>query len=126
MNNETNQSPAPVHRLVGQTIYSWSHAVIEAYRPLDSTDGWERCPNCGEHPRVWVFNNGNHAKCKCQYKYEGGVHAESIIDAVLVRKVPYVEWKSYLRTAWNARCMSNAADQQPPRSAESDLLGDKK
>lgn len=108
MNPETPLSPGQFQRLDGLIIYDWKNAVIEAYKPLESSDGWLPCPNCREVPRVWVFDNGNHAKCRCGYKYEGGVSAESIIDAVHERKVPYDEWKDYLRISWNARCLPNA------------------
>jgi hypothetical protein len=108
MNSKDDATPAPVHRLVGRPIYSWDDATIDAYKPLADATGWEQCPNCHEYPRVWVFDNGNYAKCRCHYKYEGCVFAESIIDACVVRKVPYEEWLDYLRLAWNAHCQPNA------------------
>jgi hypothetical protein len=87
-------------------IYSWEQACIDDYKPLENTEGWERCPNCQEFPRTWVFDNGNFAKCRCQYKYEGGVVAKSIIQAVYKESIPYDEYKGLLRAAWNNRCAS--------------------
>lgn len=86
--------------------YSWEHATIPDYEPLEDTTGWSTCPNCNEHPRTWVFDNGNYAKCRCDHKYEGVVAAESIISACHHRGVDYMEWKGFLRSAWNAHCLS--------------------
>lgn len=90
--------------IMGQPVYSWGWAVCDFYKPLEDVTGWDRCPNCGEHPRTWVFDNGNFAKCKCLGKYEGGTSAESILSACYKRKIPYTEWEAFLRIAWNQRC----------------------
>lgn len=56
--------------------YSWELATIADYKPLESAEGWLKCPNCNEHPRTWVFDNGNYARCRCAYKYhKGGAEA---------------------------------------------------
>ena len=91
---------------VSRIHYSWEAAVIDDYAPLSDTNGWERCLSCKEYPRTWVFDNGNYAKCRCQHKYEGGVSAESVVEACGKRGVPYLEYKSFLRAAWNERCRS--------------------
>lgn len=60
-------------------MYSWECATIEDYKPLKSVKGWKKCKNCSSFPRVWSFNNGVYAKCRCTYKYD--VHqamAESV------------------------------------------------
>jgi hypothetical protein len=87
-----------------EICYSWEAATISDYKPLDDTTGWQTCPNCGEHPRTWVFDNGNYAKCRCGHKYEGGVAAETVYEACGKRKIPYPEWKDFLRVAWNNHC----------------------
>ena len=83
--------------------YTWECATIDDYKPLKNPEGWLRCLNCNEHPRTWVFDNGNHARCRCVYKYEkGGAQALSIIEAILKRQMSYDEYRLLLRDAWNA------------------------
>src|SRR3954465_1767748 len=31
---------------------------------------WHACPVCEEKPRLWIFDNGAYAKCKCQDTYD--------------------------------------------------------
>jgi hypothetical protein len=81
--------------------YRWEDSCGEWYEPLKSTAGWDLCPNCGEFPRTWVFNNGNYAKCRCQHRWGPGVKAESVIEACSKKGVPYQVYKDYLRAAWN-------------------------
>ncbi len=38
---------------------------------------WDTCPNCQKKPRLWLFDNGCYAKCKCDTKY-GKASAEGI------------------------------------------------
>lgn len=83
--------------------YTWEFATIADYKPLESTEDWLKCPNCNEHPRTWVFDNGNYARCRCAYKYDkGGAEALPIVEAMIKRRMPYDEYKSLLRDAWNA------------------------
>lgn len=81
--------------------YSWEHATIPEYKPLVSTDGWLMCPACHEYPRTWVFDNGNFAKCRCHYKYNGAVRAQSIIEACHYGGMPYDQYLGLLKAAWN-------------------------
>lgn len=84
------------------SIYSWEYATIPDYKPLADPAGWLECPYCGEHPRTWVFDNGNYAKCRCTYKYDKPeAEALSIIEAVQKRKMAYDEYCVLLRDAWN-------------------------
>jgi hypothetical protein len=65
----------------------WSFATIDAYVPisdasvLNKTD-WLPCPKCGEVPRLWIFDNGRHAKCCCGFDpYSAApVRVESIMS----------------------------------------------
>jgi hypothetical protein len=60
---------------------SWD--LIDSYKPLKNTEGWLKCKYCLEHPRVWQFNNGNFADCKCGEMYQGTIiRAESIMSWV--------------------------------------------
>lgn len=82
--------------------YTWEMATIPDYKPLGDCEGWLKCPHCDEHPRTWVFDNGNYARCRCNYKYEkGGAAALSIIEAMYKRGMAYDEYKNLLRDAWN-------------------------
>ena len=99
--------------------YSWAAACIDDYKPLDNTDKWDRCPNCSEYPRVWVFDNGNYAKCRCSYKYEEPqATAESITSACYKRGIPYEEYQEYLRKEWNAYCFNERVSLAAPEMLE--------
>ncbi len=79
----------------------WRWATIEAYKPLEWSEGWSVCPKCSQRPRTWVFDNGNYAKCLCGSKYGGGVSAPCILDWCHRDKKPYEEWRDLLKAAWN-------------------------
>jgi len=84
------------------TIYPWEMATIAEYKPLADYTGWLKCPLCNEYPRTWVFDNGNYARCRCAYKYEkGGAEALSIVEAMIVRHMPYDHYVNLLRDSWN-------------------------
>lgn len=87
---------------MADTDLAWEFATSSTFKPLESTEGWLKCPNCNNHPRTWEFDNGNYARCQCAYKYEkGGAKALSIIEAMLERQMPYDKYKLLLREAWN-------------------------
>jgi len=88
----------------------WRIAACDFYTPLKDPDGWQQCPKCGVLPRVWVFDNGNYAKCLCSKDKYGPNQAEapSCIEACFRQKRPYSEYEHMLRTAWNSRCQSLA------------------
>lgn len=100
------------------TIYSWEDATIPDYKPLKDATGWLKCPNCQEHPRIWVFDNGNYASCRCRHKYQsGGASALSINQAVRERGMSFDEYRSLLRIAWNEHVtalLSQPTPTEPP------------
>lgn len=54
-------------------FFNWWRAA-SFYKPLSEChvvpEEWELCPNCEEKPRLWIYDNGEFAKCKCQDTYE--------------------------------------------------------
>lgn len=58
----------------------WEAATIEAYKPIKDDEGWLECPKCRRKPRVWIFDNGNYAKCQCSKKYDPAIEYQSIGD----------------------------------------------
>jgi hypothetical protein len=81
----------------------WEFHCINAYLPLESTEGWLECNGCGQHPRVWLFDNGRYATCLCFEKYDKNrpAVAESIMS-VYKRTGMTKEYKSDdLRLNWN-------------------------
>jgi hypothetical protein len=60
---------------------AYIHLEHRRHPQLDKGD-WLVCPKCAEKPRVWQFDNGNYAKCKCFERYENGVSAESICESM--------------------------------------------
>lgn len=62
-------------------MYSWELACIDAYKILSNYDGWLKCKSCNEYPRLWIFDNGQYARCRCNYKYDNAdVRTESIMS----------------------------------------------
>jgi len=83
--------------------WRWMHATIDSYKPIGETDKeWLACPLCGVRPRVWLFNNGEHAKCCCGDIYDG---AEARCDGALetFHKTGRHDQHDFdaLRRAWN-------------------------
>lgn len=86
--------------------------LIDAYKPLDkcrfvkNKDDWEVCPDCGEKPRVWIFDNGEYADCKCcKDLYEHGassVSVESICEHMRKNNGSTLNYDGdLLRKEWN-------------------------
>lgn len=92
----------------------WEYATIPDYKPLKDAAGWLKCPQCQEHPRTWVFDNGNYARCCCAYKYEkGGAEALSINEAIRKRGMSFDEYRSLLRIAWNEHVTALSSPTHP-------------
>ncbi len=48
--------------------------LIDTYKELTEKDNpsvWLTCPICIAKPRIWCFDNGRFAACKCSKKYSG-------------------------------------------------------
>ena len=82
--------------------------LIDAYRPIEEVlpkgarYGWLECTGCNEKPRLWVFDNGRYASCKCFKKYGRHVCSESCLST-LKRGASLVEdhYCGELRNNWN-------------------------
>lgn len=84
--------------------WKWDHAVIDAFKPLESIRGWKKCRGCGEFPRVWIFDNGSFATCCCNLDKFGQNEArsESIMSVHARNKGNISEYsRNNLRAAWN-------------------------
>ena len=81
----------------------WKYAVISAYTDEGVDDTWLQCPQCGERPRTWVFDNGRYAKCCCADMY--GPAQATAEDIMSVYNRCNGDVSSYccddLRLAWN-------------------------
>lgn len=90
-------------RYGGDIMYSWDIATIDAYKPIQDHKGWKKCKVCKEIPRIWEFNNGSHAKCRCSYKYdESRASSESILSYVKRNNGSALNYDhDGLRKAWN-------------------------
>lgn len=80
--------------------------LIDAFKPLEEEDlipsMWKTCPTCQAKPRVWIFDNGRFAACKCFRKYEDETpRAESIMSYAKRHNGNVLEYDSDgLRKAW--------------------------
>lgn len=87
---------------MGYNNWRWEHAVGDWYKPLESVKGWKLCKECNEFPRVWIFDNGSHAKCCCGHKYDAAPARSESILSVLKRTGGIAEYsRDSLREAWN-------------------------
>lgn len=84
-------------------IHGWEHAVINAYEPIQYHKGWKKCKRCHEIPRIWEFNNGNNAKCRCGDLYDPApAISESILSYVKRNNGSALDYDhDALRKAWN-------------------------
>lgn len=80
----------------------WQYRVIDAYKPLENTHTWLRCEVCGRHPRVWLFNNGRHAKCLCGDLYSAAPARVESVMSIYKRTGMTTEYRTDdLKGAWN-------------------------
>lgn len=83
-----------------------TYRLIDSYEEIKET-GWNNCPKCQSQPKVWSFDNGKFAACKCgENKYKHfSVQAESIMSYA---KRNNGSLKNYdldnLRKKWNEYC----------------------
>ncbi|ANA49320.1 hypothetical protein PMW_195 [Pseudomonas phage phiPMW] len=73
------------------------------WEEVDDDGSWLDCCKCKTQPRIWVYNNGRHAKCICYGPYDNGpVRVESILSYVHRTDKGAIgyPWDS-LRTTWN-------------------------
>lgn len=74
--------------------------------PIDSEE-WLPCPKCGEHPKIWTFDNGKFTKCNC---YNGeynhfSIRAESICSYFSrMKTLKGFDESSDLKKFWNLYC----------------------
>lgn len=85
---------------------SWRAASF--YVPLEkwnsiNPEEWNECPRCNEKPRVWIFDNGAFAKCKCQDTYEeSAAEGISIWQYHKAHNGDMTDWNhNDLRDNWN-------------------------
>lgn len=83
----------------------WSMYAIDAYKP--APEGYNECGRCGHVPRLWQFNNGMYAKCKCSKgPYESSqVRAESAVSYNMRHGGDWRDacrkWDRQLMVKWN-------------------------
>lgn len=96
------------------SLYDWdlsnSYIPIETEYMLNPFDEykvnkWKTCPACQAKPKIWEFDNGRLAACKCYSKYEKKVEATPIGKYIRANNgsaegFPHME----LRDNWNTRC----------------------
>jgi hypothetical protein len=65
---------------------------------------WVSCPRCSAKPRVWIFDNGRYAACKCYTVYSNKVSAVSIMEHYSRHGTTENYPDEELRDRWNYRC----------------------
>lgn len=84
----------------------WVWEEFDWYKVPENEEDWSTCPNCNNKPRIWVFDNGNFAKCLCSKTNSHydliGVEFESIGSYARRMNGDVSEYESDgLRKAWN-------------------------
>lgn len=83
-------------------MYHRNDSVHEDYEEPANIDNWLDCPKCGQKPWVWIFDNGSHAKCCCNHKYDSSVVSSESIGDVYRRTGSTIEYsRDNLMKAWN-------------------------
>lgn len=104
-------------------LFTGSYDLIESYKTIedhfDDSEWWGKygivipkynkvwleCPKCQALPKLWVFNNGSYASCKCHNNtYKNMTISVEDINSTLIRcNGSAVEYDSdNLRKAWNS------------------------
>lgn len=47
------------------TLDAW----FDWYDEPDNSEEWYECPHCNSKPRIWEFDNGRFAQCRCSVDY---------------------------------------------------------
>ena len=98
----------------------WRSAAISSYLPVPDGEDWHTCPVCLAKPRIWVFDNGRHAKCLCSLVLgPPRVSAISIVEARCCPDWPNSYDRDRLRQAWN-----EAVPEVVPKAELVEYLGD--
>lgn len=61
--------------------WRWEFMGFDFYEIPENQDEWLPCPECGEKPRVWVFDHSRSAHCVCgvdRYHHKHTVKATPI------------------------------------------------
>lgn len=86
--------------------YRHQYDLIDSYVFPEDVDKWLECPVCNSKPKVWKFDNGRSASCKCHNStYDHfAIYAESI-KSCIVNDGGGVSFANYdddaLRDNWN-------------------------
>lgn len=85
-------------------MYSWENSCMDVYKQLEDNTNWKQCPTCNEFPRLWIFNNGSHARCRCNHKWDAApAIAESIMS--FYKRTGGTDYdRNKLRDDWNLYC----------------------
>tara|TARA_R110000772_G_scaffold20466_5_gene56832 strand:+ start:3294 stop:3650 length:357 start_codon:yes stop_codon:yes gene_type:complete len=93
--------------------------LIDSYKTLEEaydipypimgewhSDKWNTCPICEAKPKVWEFNNGRFACCKCNTRYgKNAASAIPIMEYVRNNNGSALDFpRLQLRDNWNKYC----------------------
>lgn len=79
--------------------------LIDSYVPISKNiESWNSCPRCHSHPKIWEFDNGRFAGCKCYKMYEGCIRGISVGEYYRQHNTLAGFPDNDLRDNWNERC----------------------
>jgi len=82
--------------------------LINSYKTLEEEgfdpNQWDTCPKCDAKPKVWIFDNGSFADCKCGKKYtDSSVSAIAVMTYYRLHNTLAGYPDNELRDNWNKR-----------------------
>lgn len=95
--------------------FKYDYDLIDDYVFPENVDEWLECPECEAKPKVWVFDNGRHASCKCHNsKYDHRtISAEPIGESVRRNNGSLAFYDAdLLRRVWNDYCKKQLEQEQ--------------
>lgn len=89
-----------------QYLNNSHYNLIDDYIYPENLEEWKECPYCNAKPKIWIFDNGRYASCKCHNsKYDcRTIQAESL-NVYYFRNGSWKDFNSNeLRDNWNKFC----------------------
>lgn len=89
--------------------YTFMYDLIDDYVFPENLDEWRECPYCNAKPKIWIFDNGRFASCKCHNsKYDSRTIQAESLNAYYSRTGSLKDFNNNeLRDNWNKFCEEN-------------------
>lgn len=96
-----------MHEEAKKYKHRWTYQLTDSYIFPEDLEEWDNCPVCNAKPKVWEFNNGRYASCRCHNsEYDHHIiYAESIMSCYINDNGSLKNHKDDgLKNNWNTWC----------------------